>query len=56
MNAAAIIALSVCKVGWKETFVRNSIKKLAIVWVVAPLIALFLSLMMVVIADKLEMF
>lgn len=55
MNAAAIIALSVCKVGWQETFIRSTVKKLAIIWIVAPLIALFLSLMMVIIADKLSM-
>lgn len=53
MNVAAIIALSVCKVGWQETFSRSSLKKLAIIWVVSPLISLSLSYFMVMIADKL---
>jgi phosphate/sulfate permease len=52
MNTAAIIALSVCKTGWQETLSRSSVKKLATIWIIAPLISLILSFLMVVIADK----
>lgn len=53
MNAAAIIALGVCKIGWRETLSRSSVKKMAIIWVIAPLISLLLSFSMVVVVDKL---
>ena len=52
MNTAAIVALGIHKVGWREILTRTSVRKLMTVWVVAPLISLFLSLAFTVAADK----
>lgn len=53
MNAAAIIALAITKTGWRETLRRTSVKRLFVIWIVSPLIALGLSLLLTFIADRL---
>ncbi len=51
MNTAAIIGLGMVKNGYKCTMVNAPLKKIFIVWIVAPLISLGLSLLFVWIAD-----
>lgn len=53
MNAAAIIALAITKTGWRETLRRTSVKRLFVIWIVSPLIALGLSLLLTLAADRL---
>jgi len=52
VNAGAIIALGISKVGWKNID-HKSVKKIFSVWVIAPLIALSISYLLTIIADKL---
>lgn len=53
MNAAAIIALAITKTGWRETLRRTSVKRLFVIWIISPLIALGLSLLLTLAADRL---
>ncbi|MCD4781840.1 MAG: inorganic phosphate transporter family protein [Candidatus Omnitrophica bacterium] len=52
MNTMAIIGLGISKVGWKEMFTHTTVKKLLIIWIIAPVLALFLSFSLTVLADK----
>ena len=52
LNTAAIIGLGISKVGWRNILKQTSIKKLLAVWIIAPLISLFLSLLFTVMADS----
>lgn len=52
MNAAAIIGLGISKLGWKKIIKQTSVKKLLTIWIIAPLISLFLSFSFTVIAYK----
>ena len=54
MNTGAIIGLGICKVGYKEILKNTPLRKIAIIWIVVPLIALFLSYSLTLIADKLN--
>ena len=51
LNTFAILALSISKKGWKETFSNKVVKRLWIIWCVAPLIAFALAYILTVIAD-----
>jgi len=51
LNTFAILALSVSKKGWKETFSNKVVKKLWIIWFVAPIFAFFLSYVLTMMAD-----
>lgn len=52
MNTAAIIGLGISRVGWKKIINQTSVKKLLTIWIIAPLISLFLSLLFTIIASK----
>jgi phosphate/sulfate permease len=51
LNTFAILALSVSKKGWKVTFSNKVVKKLWLIWFIAPFIAFFLSYFLTMIAD-----
>lgn len=52
LNTGAILAIGCAKLGWKEVFSRNSVKKFWVVWIAAPILAFIMSLLMTWIADK----
>ncbi|MBN1291364.1 MAG: inorganic phosphate transporter [Candidatus Latescibacteria bacterium] len=52
MNTAAIIALGITKTGWKNTIRQTSVKKMLTIWIIAPLIALIISFVLTILADK----
>ncbi len=54
LNTGAILAIGCAKLGWKEIFSRNSVKKFWVVWIAAPILAFILSLVMTWIADKMD--
>jgi sulfate permease len=53
MNTAAIMALGVTKGGWASVVTRTSVRKVLVVWIIAPLISLALSYLMTATADRL---
>ncbi len=53
MNAGAIMALGVTKDGWRSVASRTSVRRLLTVWIVAPLLALGISLGLTAWADAL---
>jgi phosphate/sulfate permease len=53
MNTAAIMALGVTKEGWRFVASRTSVRKLLIVWIVAPLMALGISFGLTALAEAL---
>lgn len=52
LNTFAILALSVTKVGWKETFSNKVVKQFWLIWLIAPLIAFMLSYFLTSLADQ----
>jgi sulfate permease len=52
LNTFAILALSVSKVGWKETFSKKVVKQFWLIWLIAPLIAFMFSYFLTSLADK----
>lgn len=54
VNAGAVIALGIAKSSLKEMRVNTSVRKLLMVWIVAPLIALALSFTLTAFADALD--
>jgi len=55
LNTGAIIGLGISKFGTKEILKETSVKKIMIIWIIAPLIALILSVLLTFAADKLGM-
>jgi sulfate permease len=55
LNVAAILGIGVAKLGFKNIFRKTEVNKFFIMWVVAPLIAFSLSLLLTYLADKLEL-
>jgi sulfate permease len=53
MNTAAIIALGITKNGWRSIASRTSVRKLLTIWIVAPILALTISLALTALADGL---
>lgn len=53
MNTGAILALGVTKEGWRAVAARTSVRKLLVVWIVSPLLALAISLGLSAWADAL---
>ncbi len=53
MNTAAIMALGVTKEGWRFVASRSSVRKLLVVWIVAPLLALGISFGLTALAEAL---
>lgn len=52
LNMGAILAIGCIKTGWKGVFMRTSVHKFWVVWVVAPILAFLMSLSMTWIADR----
>ncbi len=52
LNVAAILGVGVAKLGAKNIFKKTEVKKFFLMWIIAPLIALSLSLLLIFIADK----
>lgn len=52
LNTFAILALSVSKVGWKETFSKKVVKQFWMIWLIAPLIAFMFSYLLTSLADQ----
>lgn len=52
LNTFAILALSISKKGWKETFSNKVVKRLWLIWLIAPLFAFILSYVLTLLADK----
>lgn len=55
MNVAAILALGITKVGWRAIIRQTSVKKLMTIWIIAPLIAFGLSLLLTILAGRLNL-
>lgn len=53
MNTGAIIGLGISKVGLKEILKNTPFKKILLIWLVAPLISLIISLLLTIITDNL---
>lgn len=51
LNVAAIIGIGVAKLGFKNIFRKTQVNKFFIMWLIAPLIAFSLSLLLTYIAD-----
>jgi phosphate/sulfate permease len=55
MNVASIIAWGICRNGWKKTLSSRSVKKMILVWVLAPFLACFLAYICTWCADMLHL-
>jgi sulfate permease len=53
LNVGAILGIGVAKLGFKNIFRKTEVNKFFVMWVIAPLIAFLLSLMLTYLADKL---
>jgi sulfate permease len=51
LNVAAILGIGVAKLGPKNIFRKTRVKKFFLMWLIAPLIAFFLSLVLIWLAD-----
>ncbi len=54
LNVAAILGIGVAKLGPKNIFKKTEVKKFFLMWIIAPLIAFFLSLLLIYLADVYE--
>lgn len=52
LNTFAILALSVTKKGWKGTFSNKVVKRLWLIWLIAPFIAFIISYALTALADQ----
>ena len=52
LNTFAILALSVSKVGWKDTFSKKIVKQFWMIWLISPLIAFVFSYFLTSLADQ----
>jgi len=55
LNVAAILGIGVAKLGFKNIFRKTEVNKFFVMWIVAPIIAFGLSLMLIYFADKLDL-
>lgn len=55
MNVAAIIGLGISRFGWAEIIKQSVVKKMVSIWIIAPVIALLLSFLLTLAADKFGM-
>ena len=53
VGLAAILALGVTKRGWRSVAARTSVRRVLIIWIVAPLLSLALSYGLTAAADRL---
>ncbi len=52
LNVAAILGIGVAKLGAKNIFKKTEVKKFFLMWIIAPIIAFSLSLLLTFLADK----
>ena len=52
LNVAAILGIGVAKLGTKNIFKKTEVKKFFVMWLIAPVVAMVLSLLLVFLADK----
>ena len=52
LNVAAIIGIGVAKLGPKNIFKKTEVRKFFVMWLIAPIIAFTLSIVLVFLADK----
>lgn len=52
LNVAAIIGIGVAKLGFKNIFSKTEVNRFFIMWIIAPLIAFLLTLILIYIADR----
>lgn len=52
LNVAAILGIGVAKLGPKNIFRKTQVKKIFLMWIIAPIIAFSLSLLLIFLADK----
>ncbi len=52
LNVAAILGIGVAKLGFKNIFKRTEVDKFFVTWIIAPVIAFSLSLLLTFLADK----
>lgn len=52
LNVAAILGIGVAKLGTKNIFKKTEAKRFFLMWIIAPIIAFSLSLLLIFIADK----
>lgn len=55
LNVAAILGIGVAKLGFKNIFVRTEVNKFFLMWIVSPIIAFTLTLLMLWAADMVGM-
>ncbi len=53
LNVAAILGIGVAKLGFKNIFRKTEVNKFFVMWIVAPIIAFGLSLLLTYLADRL---
>ena len=53
VNVAAILGIGVAKLGFRNIFKKTAVNKFFAMWIIAPIIAFFLSLLLTYCADKL---
>ena len=52
LNVAAILGIGVAKLGTKNIFRKTEVRRFFLMWLIAPLIAFVLSLLLIFLADK----
>lgn len=52
LNVAAILGIGVAKMGPKSIFKKTEVKKFFLMWLIAPIIAFLLALLLIYLADK----
>jgi sulfate permease len=53
LNVAAIIGIGVAKLGFRNIFRKTEVNKFFLMWLIAPVLAFILSLLLIYLADKL---
>jgi sulfate permease len=53
LNVAAILGVGVAKLGTRNIFKKTEVRRFFLMWLIAPVIAFLLTLLLMVIADKL---
>jgi sulfate permease len=52
LNVAAILGIGVAKLGYRNIFKKTEVRKFFLMWLISPIIAFTLSLLLVIIAGK----
>jgi sulfate permease len=55
LNVAAILGIGVAKLGFKNIFRKTEVNRFFAIWIIAPLIAFVVSLMLIYIADSFDL-